>query len=80
MPGWSRTHVATRLRSQKLKRRSFALERSVKTSLIAFQLPTSILSDQWLLLLVGAQRRHLWGVASWWYASEERTFFAAEYL
>jgi len=32
---------------------------------ITFQLPTSILSEQWLLLLVRAQGRHLWAVASW---------------
>jgi hypothetical protein len=32
---------------------------------ITFELPTSILSEQWLLLLVRAQGRHLWGVASW---------------
>jgi two-component system KDP operon response regulator KdpE len=33
--------------------------------LTAFQLPTSILSERGLLLLVRAQGRHLWGVASW---------------
>ena len=30
-----------------------------------FQLPTSILSERGLLLLVRAQGRHLWAVASW---------------
>jgi hypothetical protein len=37
----------------------------VQTALPGFQLPTSILSEQWLLLLVRAQGRHLWGAASW---------------